>query len=154
MDSTQQPNLDAVIPLSTPVVVVLGRDEEARTSWVEDPGLLLRMWALLKTLNEELHQVGVPPEAWPRFQRLLECVHAELERSVSGALADELRRLTTPSRAQMGAGELRVECASLLGWADGITLAMLGEVEAARQQEPRHPAKVPSHPPTISSNSG
>ena len=52
------------------------------------------MWCLLNAAHQELHQVRLPPQAAPRLQHLLEAVRADLERSVSPALAGELRHLT------------------------------------------------------------
>jgi hypothetical protein len=68
--------------------------------------------------------VTLPPEAAPRLQHLLEMVRADLERSVSPTLADELRQLTNWPAGPRGLDELRMECVSLLGWAGGLVLAM------------------------------
>jgi hypothetical protein len=90
------------------------------------------MWFLLNAADQELHQVTLPPEAAPRLQHLLDTVRADLERSVSPALADELRQLTSWPAGARGLDELRVECVSLLGWTGGLVLAMLGQLEAAK----------------------
>jgi hypothetical protein len=100
------------------------------------------MWALLSAADEELHQVKLPPGALPRLQRQLETARAELERSVSPTLADELHHLTTWDEGPQGPDELRVECAALLGWAGGLVIAMLTQLEAAAvQQRKENPAR-------------
>ena len=121
---------------SARVVVLLGGPAGARAGYrVEELGRVLRMWSLLNAAGEELHQVRLPPEALPRLQRLLETVQAELERSVSPALAEELHHLTACPAGPRGRDELRVECVSLLGWTSGLVLAMLGQLEAARLRQ-------------------
>ncbi len=132
----QPPDGTGEILSSTPVVILLGGPAGARRSCrVEAPSRVLRMWSLLNAADEELHQVTVPPEATPRFQHLLEVVRADLERSVSPALADELRQLTNWPAGPQSLDELRVACVSLLGWTGGLVLGMLGQLEAARLRQ-------------------
>jgi hypothetical protein len=124
------------IPASTPVVVLLDRPTGTRRACrVESPGRLLRLWSLLNEADQELHQVRLPPEAAPRLQHLLAAVRADLERSVSPALADELRHLTHWPPGPRGLAELRVESVTLLGWTSGLVLAMLGQLEAAQLRQ-------------------
>jgi len=77
-----------------------------------------------------------------RLQQLLETVRADLERSLSPALSDELHHLTNWHAGPRGLGELRVECVSLLGSTGGLVLAMLAPLEVAelRQHGNRSPA--------------
>jgi hypothetical protein len=130
---------------SARLVVLLGgpagRPDDCR---VEDPGRVLRMYALLSTLNEELHEVTLPPRALPDLQRQLDAVRSELEQSVSGALARELRRLTSAGPGQKCADELRVECVSLLGWAGGLVVAMLNQIETIPRGPARPEIKTPA----------
>ncbi len=136
---------------STPVVVLLGRPTRARRACrVEAPDRVLRMWSLLNAADEELHQVTLPPEAAPRLRHLLEAVRADLERSVSPALADELRQFTNWPAAPQGVDELRVECVSLLGWTAGLVLAMLGQLEAAQLRQHRQKGHHSPGPPAAS----
>ncbi len=123
--------------LNARVVVLLGGPAEARAAYrVEAPDRVLRMWSLLNAADDELHQVTLPPESLPRLQQLLEAVREELERSVSPALAEELHHLTGWPAGPRGRDELRVEWVSLLGWAGGLVLTMLGQLEAARLCQP------------------
>jgi Protein of unknown function (DUF2587) len=98
---------------------------------VEAPGRVLRMWAVLSATDGELHQPALPPAVLPRLQRSLRAVRTELERSVSAPLADELCTLLRPQAPCPGRDELRIECASLLGWTVGLVLGILDQVEAA-----------------------
>ena len=125
--------------------VVLGRSANAgRICRVEAPGRVLRIWALLNDADNELYQVSLPPAAAPRLQRQLDALTGELERSVSPALAGELRHLIPQGQAAAPtADELRVEYASLLGWTGGLVIGMLSQIEAAsegRPVQPSHPA--------------
>jgi len=124
------------LALNTPVVVLLGGPAGARRACrVEAPSRVLRLWFLLNATDRELHQATLPPEAAPRLAHLLDTVRADLEKSVSPALADELRQLTGWPTGARGLDELRVECVSLLGWTGGLVLAMLGQLEAAQLRQ-------------------
>jgi hypothetical protein len=119
-------------------VVLGGRADSGRICRVEAPGRVLRVWALLNDADKELHQVSLPPAATPRLQRQLDALTGELERSVSPALADELRHLIRKGQAAAPtAGELRVEYASLLGWTGGLVIEMLSQIEVASEKVAR-----------------
>ncbi len=115
------------------LAVLIGRSADAsRICRVDSPDRLLRIWALLNSADDELHHVTLPPGAEARLQRQFDAFVAELERSLSPALAGELRHLvgrttdTVPT-----ADELRLEYVSLLGWTGGLVIAMLGQLEVA-----------------------
>lgn len=60
---------------------------------------VLRALAMLRACDEELHQVaGLPPGATARLERQPQAVRAELQRSLSPALADELWHLVRLDR--------------------------------------------------------
>lgn len=121
------------------LAVVLGRSADAdRICRVDEPGRVLRIWALLNDAGNELHQVSLPPAAAPRLQRQLDALTGELERSVSPALAGELRHLIPQDQAAAPtADELRVEYASLLGWTGGLVIEMLSQIEMASEKVAR-----------------
>ena len=99
---------------------------------MDAPGRVLRVWALLNRADDELRQGRLPSAAAPRLQRQLDVLTGELERSVSPALADELRHLICQSHAAAPtADELRVEYASLLGWTGALVIEMLSQIEVA-----------------------
>ena len=121
------------------LAVVLGRSaDSSRICRVEAPDRVLRIWALLYDADHELHQVSLPPAAVPRLRRQLDVLTGELERSVSPALADELRHLIPQGQAAAPtADELRVEYASLLGWTGGLVIEMLSQIEVASEKVAR-----------------
>ena len=88
------------------------------------------MWAVLSATDRELHQPTLTSAALSRLQRSLEVTRTELERSVSAPLAAELCGLLPPQATRPGMDELRVECASLLGWTSGVAEGILEQLEA------------------------
>jgi hypothetical protein len=126
------------------LVLVLGRPTEAsRICRVDAPGRVLQVWALLNRASDELHQARLPPAAAPRLQRQLDVLTGELERSVSPALAGELRHLIRHSQAAAPtADELRVQYASLLGWTGGLVIGILSQIEVASEKvRGSHPSR-------------
>ncbi len=113
-------------------VVIGGSADASRVCRVDSPDRLLRIWALLNSADDELHQVTLSPGAMVRLQRQFDAFVAELERSLSPALAGELRHLIGRTEAAPTADELRLEYVSLLGWTGGLVVAMLSQLEAAR----------------------
>ena len=97
---------------------------------MDKPDRLLRVWGMLSAIGDELHKAELPPEAVARLQRQLKAAIAELEHSVSPALAGELDGLTRQDgTAPPTVSELRIEYASLLGWTGGLVIAMLEELQ-------------------------
>ena len=121
---------EAAIPRAPSVVVVLDQPAGAEACWVEAPDRVLRIWALLGAAGEELRQVTLPPGVTSRLHQQLQAVIAELQNSISPALAGELNRLILPeATAPVTAADLRVELASLTGWVSGLVIAMLSQLE-------------------------
>lgn len=112
-------------------VVLAGAAGTPQACRVEAPDRVLRIWALLSATHDELRQGTPLPRASRRMQLQLEAVTAELERSVSPALASELRRLICRDETILTGGELRIEYASLLGWSSGLVAEILSELDAA-----------------------
>jgi hypothetical protein len=150
----QQPAGTGIVLPSTPVVVLLDRPTGTRRACrIEAPARLLRLWCVLNAANHELHQVRPQPEAALRLQHLLETVRADLERSVSPALADELRHLTNWPPGPHGLDELRVESVSLLAWTGELVLAMLAQLEAAQLRQHTENWDHPAAPPAVKDRS-
>jgi proteasome activator-like protein len=124
------PTAVAVTVPSRPVVVLGGPAGSPCACRVEEPDRLLRVWGMLSAGSEELHKVTLPPRAVARLQEQLKTATAELEQSVSPALAGELDDLTRHNGTVPATlSELRVEYASLLGWTSGLVIAMLGQLQ-------------------------
>jgi hypothetical protein len=115
------------------LAVIVGRPADAsRVCRVDAPGRVLRIWAMLASAGDELHQANLRPEAVPRLQRQLDALTAELERSLSPALAGELHHLVgRKAGTELTADELRVEYATLLSWTIGLVIGILTELEQA-----------------------
>jgi hypothetical protein len=140
MDGTEQagpagqpeiePDAEAV---SAPcLAVVMDRPTDAsRICRVDAPDRVLRIWAMLRNGDEELRQASLRPEMTARLQRQLDALTAELERSLSPALAGELHRIIDRDKdTELTAGELRVEYATLLAWTIGLVIEILTQLEA------------------------
>ena len=124
------------------IVVALGGTARGGKAYrVESPDRVLRMWAMLNEAGSGLQAQPLPPQAVARVHRMLVAVRAELERSVSPALAGELHRLLDGGGVEPSAAEVRIEYASLLGWVGGLVIAILGQLEAAQ-----HIAYMPTAP--------
>ena len=152
--TSQQPAGTGIVLPNTPVVVLLGGPAGARRACrVEAPARLLRLWCVLNAANHQLHQVRLQPEAAPRLQHLLETVRADLERSVSPALAGELQHLTNWPAGPHGLDELRVESVGLLVWTGELVLAMLAQLEAAQLRQHTEHRDHPAAPPAAKDRS-
>lgn len=126
-----QPEAEAVSPPR--LAVVMGRSADAsRICRVDAPDRVLRIWAMLSTADGELNQASLRPEMRARLQRQLGAITAELERSLSRALAGELHRIIDREHdTELTADELRVEYKALLAWTIGLVIGMLSQIEAA-----------------------
>lgn len=112
------------------IIVLDGPARSRRACRVEDPGRLLRVWALLSAASEELHQPGMPRAAVAMLHRKLQDDVSELQRSLSPELAGELGRLMShDDTAPATADELRIEYATVLGWTGGLVVAMLDQLQ-------------------------
>ena len=98
---------------------------------MEAPARVLRLYAMLIEAVGENWPPDMPPQALARIQRLVETARVELERSISPALAAELREFLGPYGAHPDAAGLRLECVGLLGWLSGLVTVMLDELDAA-----------------------
>jgi Bacterial proteasome activator len=127
----ERPGPEVVVPQR--LAVIVGRAADAsRVCRVEAPDRVLRIWALLSNAEDEMRQASMRPEVVARLRRQFDVLAAELERSLSPALAGELRRFIGPDEgAELSAGELRVEYATLLAWTASLVAQVLTQLEAA-----------------------
>jgi hypothetical protein len=126
----------ALVTVGVPRHVKIVLDGPARSPHahqVEDPGRLLRVWALLNSASRELHQAGIPETTVAMLQQQLRANVSELQRSLSPELAGELGRLMShEDAAPPSLDELCIEYATLLGWAGGLVIAMFDRLEQSR----------------------
>lgn len=123
-----EPEAEAAAPLCVAVVL----DRPADASRVDAPDRVLRIWAMLRNADGELRQASLRPEMTARLQRQLDALTAELERSLSPALAGELHRIIDWDKdTELTADELGVEYATLLAWTIGLVIEILTQLEAA-----------------------
>jgi hypothetical protein len=126
-----QPGAEAAVPAC--LAVVIGRSDDASHLCRADaPDRVLRVWALLGNAADDLRQVKLRPEVIARLCRQLDAIVAELETSLSPALAGELHRLIGPEKGtELSADELRVEYATLLAWTGSLLVEVLSQIDAA-----------------------
>ncbi len=124
---------DATVVTPPRLAVTIGRPADAsRVCRVDAPDRVLRIWAMLSNANDDLHQASLRPGEVARLRRQLDALTAELERSLSPALADELRLLAgRTDDDELTADELRIEYATLLAWTIGLVIGILSEIGAA-----------------------
>jgi hypothetical protein len=89
---------------------------------VDQPGKLMRIAVMVREMLEEVRRAPLDVDAREHLADIHRRVVAELRSALSGTLADELDRITSP----FGAGEvpteaeLRIAQAQLLGWLEGL----------------------------------
>jgi Protein of unknown function (DUF2587) len=121
----------AAVPPCLAVVVGWG-DDAGQVFRVDAPDRVLRVWALLGNAADDLRQAALPPEVIARLGRQLDAAVAELETSLSPALAGELHRLIDPGKnGEPSAGELRVEYATVLAWTASLLTEVLSQIDDA-----------------------
>ncbi len=115
------------------LAVVVGRgDDTGQVFRVDAPDRVLRIWALLGNAADDLRQAALPPEAIARLGRQLDAAVAEMETSLSPALAGELHRLIRSGQnAELSADELRVKYAAVLAWTAGLLTEVLSQIDDA-----------------------
>ena len=138
-----QPDAEVVTPPH--LAVIMGRPADAsRVCRVDAPDRVLRIWAMLASADGELHQASLRPGEVAQLQRQLNALTAELERSLSPALAAELHHLVgRESGVELTADELRVEYAILLSWTIGLVIGILTELEVASAKTLRAVSRPP-----------
>jgi hypothetical protein len=126
-----EPDAEAAASLRLAVVVDRSADP-SRIGRVDAPDRVLRIWAMLSKADGDLHQAVLRPEVTARLQRQLGALTAELERSLSPALASELHHIIGREHdTELTADELRIEYASLLAWTVGLVIEVLTQLDAA-----------------------
>ena len=137
-----QPGAEVVTPPR--LAVIMGQADASRVCRVDAPDRVLRIWAMLASADGELRQASLRPGEVAQLQRQLNALTAELERSLSPALAAELHHLVgRESGVELTADELRVEYAILLSWTIGLVIGILTELEVASAKTLRAASRPP-----------
>ena len=89
---------------------------------IEQPAKLLRMAVMIRELLEEVRREPLDEHAREHLRDIHAKVIAELKTGLSGALAEELDRVTLPlaSSGVPSESEIRIAQAQLLGWLEGL----------------------------------
>ena len=89
---------------------------------VEQPGKLLRIAMMVREMLEEVRRAPLDENAREHLADIHARVIQELKGALSGALAEELDRITLPfgENEIPSESELRIAHAQLLGWLEGL----------------------------------
>lgn len=89
---------------------------------VERPGKLLRIAMMVREMLEEVRRAPLDQDAREHLADIHSKVIKELKSGLSGALAEELDRITLPFEGGEipSEAELRIAQAQLLGWLEGL----------------------------------
>jgi hypothetical protein len=123
-------------------------EERAREA-IEEPAKVMRIGSMIKQLLEEVRQAPLDDRSRERLREIYETSVAELSKSLSPDLSDELQRLALPFDAEPPSeAELRVAQAQLVGWLEGlfhgIQATLFAQQMAARQQLDDMRRRLPS----------
>jgi hypothetical protein len=114
-------------------------DGERSREAIEEPAKVMRIGSMIKQLLEEVRQAPLDEKSRDRLREIYETSVAELSKSLSPDLSDELERLALPfDREPPTEAELRIAQAQLVGWLEGlfhgIQATLFAQQMAARQQ--------------------
>jgi hypothetical protein len=97
-------------------------EEEAAQGNIEQPGKLLRIAVMVRELLEEVRRAPIDENARQHLRDIHQKVIVELKTGLSGALAEELERISLPlpKTGVPTESEIRIAQAQLLGWLEGL----------------------------------
>lgn len=102
---------------------------------IAEPDKLLRLGTMLRSLQEELQQQGSDAPSRERLREIQEQATKEIDRTLPGALQDELGQFTHDfENSSPSESELRVAQAQLIGWLEGLFRGMQAAI-ASQQQD-------------------
>jgi hypothetical protein len=96
--------------------------DEATQGNIEHPAKLLRLAVMIRELLEEVRRAPLDDTARQHLRDVHTKVIDELKTGLSGALAEELERLSLPlpKTGVPSESEIRIAQAQLLGWLEGL----------------------------------
>ena len=107
---------------------------------VEQPGKVMRIGSMIRTLLEEVKSAPLDQPSRARLAEVHNSAIEELEAGLAPELVEELRRMSSPFSAETtpSDAELRIAQAQLVGWLEGlfhgIQTAVYAQQMAARAQ--------------------
>jgi hypothetical protein len=95
---------------------------DAEQSSIEQPAKLLRIAVMVRELLEEVRRAPLDENAREHLRDIHAKVIAELKTGLSGALAEELERISMPLSTEgvPSESEIRIAQAQILGWLEGL----------------------------------
>ncbi|HEY1828811.1 MAG TPA: bacterial proteasome activator family protein [Acidimicrobiales bacterium] len=113
--------------------------EVAATESVSEPGKVMRIGSMVKTLLDEVRQAPLDEKSRVRLREIHEQSIRDLSEGLSPDLVAELNRLTLPfDEKAPSESELRIAQAQLVGWLEGlfhgIQATLMSQQLAARAQ--------------------
>lgn len=95
---------------------------DAEQASIEQPAKLLRIAVMVRELLEEVRRAPLDEGAREHLRDIHAKVIVELKTGLSGALAEELERISLPLSAEgvPSEAEIRLAQAQLLGWLEGL----------------------------------
>jgi hypothetical protein len=153
---------DAQEPRQEPQAPEAAQEADAREPAIDQPGKLLRIAMMVREMLEEVRRAPLDVDARERLALIHHRVVAELKTGLSGPLAEELDRITSPfgDEEVPTEAELRIAQAQLLGWLEGLfqgiqaaiatqQMSMAAQLEEMRRRSlppgvgPQHPGDNP-----------
>jgi hypothetical protein len=109
-------------PAARPGEIPVPTEMEAEQSSIEQPAKLLRIAVMVRELLEEVRRAPLDENAREHLRDIHGKVLAELKTGLSGALAEELERISMPlsSEGVPTESEIRIAQAQILGWLEGL----------------------------------
>ena len=108
-------------PAARPGDIPVPTEMEAEQASIEQPAKLLRIAVMVRELLEEVRRAPLDQDAREHLRDIHAKVLAELKTGLSGALAEELDRITMPLGDDVPTEpEIRIAQAQLLGWLEGL----------------------------------
>jgi proteasome activator-like protein len=109
-------------PAARPGEIPIPTEMEAEQGSIEQPAKLLRIAVMVRELLEEVRRAPLDENAREHLRDIHEKVIAELKTGLSGALAEELERISMPLSTEgvPSESEIRIAQAQILGWLEGL----------------------------------
>ncbi|MFY9586154.1 MAG: proteasome activator [Actinomycetota bacterium] len=109
-------------PAARPGEIPVPTEMDAEQSSIEQPAKLLRLAVMVRELLEEVRRAPLDENAREHLRDIHAKVIAELKTGLSGALAEELERISMPlpSEGVPSESEIRIAQAQILGWLEGL----------------------------------